>query len=172
MDQDRIFCWPRQCRYLLHLAFLHGRPRVLEKQERLLMTLNRRNIILISIVAIVGSLLYFYYNPSYSNFFPRCIFHSLTNLDCPGCGSQRAIHALLNGNVLAAADYNLLVILFLPFLGYSAIAAIANAFFHRSWNQNIFYSPAFVKIVLLVVLLFWILRNIPLGPFSWLSAER
>jgi hypothetical protein len=136
------------------------------------MTLNKKNIILISIVAIAGSLLYFFYNPSYSNFFPRCIFHSLTSLDCPGCGSQRAIHALLNGDVLAAADYNLLVVLFLPLLGYSAIVAIGKAFFNRSWNQNIFYSAAFVKIVLVVVLLFWILRNIPVSPFNWLSAER
>jgi len=136
------------------------------------MLLNRRNIILMSIVAIAGSLLYFFYNPSYSNFFPRCIFHSLTNLDCPGCGSQRAIHALLNGHMVEAADFNLLVVLFLPLLVYSAIVAIANAFFNRAWKQNIFYSVAFTKIVFVVVLLFWILRNIPVSPLSWLSAEN
>ena len=136
------------------------------------MTLSRKNIILVSIVAIAASLLYFYYNPVYSNFFPRCVFHSVTNLDCPGCGSQRALHALLNGHILEAADFNLLTVLFLPLLAYSAIVAIANAFFNQSWSQKIFYPPLFTKIVLVVVLLFWILRNIPVSPFSWLSAEN
>ncbi len=35
--------------------------------------------------------------------------------------------------------------------------------------QKIFYSPVFVKVVLVVVLLFWILRNIPFYPFTVLA---
>jgi hypothetical protein len=134
------------------------------------MILTRKHILGISIVAVCGSLLYFLFDPSLSNFFPKCIFHSLTQLDCPGCGSQRAIHALLHGNILLAADFNFMAIVFLPLLLYSAVIAIANTFFHQQWHQGIFYSPWFVKIVLLVVLLFWVLRNIPIDPFHWLSA--
>jgi len=134
------------------------------------MTLTRKHILSLIIVAIAGSLLYFLFDPSLSNLFPKCIFHSLTNLDCPGCGSQRAIHALLNGRVIQAADFNLLAVLALPLLVYSAIVAIANSFFHQEWKQKIFYSPTFVKAVLIAVVSFWVMRNIPVEPFHWLSA--
>jgi len=136
------------------------------------MILTRQYILAISIVAIAGSLLYFFFDPSLSELFPKCIFYSLTKLDCPGCGSQRAIHALLHGNILQAADFNLMAVLFLPLLLYSAVVAVANAFFHQQWHQGIFYSTIFVKTVLFVVLIFWLLRNIPIAPLHWLSAEH
>jgi hypothetical protein len=94
----------------------------------------------------------------------------LTNLDCPGCGSQRALHALLHGNIIAAADQNLLAVLSVPFLFYSAIVNSANILFNKKWKQQIFYSANFVRVVLIFVLLFWVLRNIPAPPFSWLAA--
>jgi len=134
------------------------------------MVLSRKYVLVFAVVAIAGSLLYFFFDPSLSEIFPKCIFHSLTNLDCPGCGSQRAIHALLHGNIAEAADQNLLVILFLPLLGYSAIIAVGNTFFGWKWKQSLFYSSIFVRSVLTAVLLFWILRNVPVGPLHWLSA--
>ena len=88
------------------------------------MTLSRKHILSLIIVAIAGSLLYFLFDPSLSNLFPKCIFHSLTNLDCPGCGSQRAIHALLNGRVIQAADFNLLAVLALLSLVAAAYGLI------------------------------------------------
>jgi Protein of unknown function (DUF2752) len=134
------------------------------------MALSRKYVLVFAIVAIAGSLLYFSFDPSLSEIFPKCFFHSLTNLDCPGCGSQRAIHALLHGNIAEAADQNLLVLLFLPLLTYSATTAVGNTFFGRNWKQPLFYSTIFVRSVLAFVLLFWILRNLSFGPLEWLSA--
>ncbi len=134
------------------------------------MVLTRKHILGLTIVAVAGSLLYFLYDPSLSNFFPKCPFHSLTNLDCPGCGSQRSIHALLNGNIILAADFNLLVVVFLPVLMYSGAATVANVFFKQHWGQQLFYSPLVVKIILVTVVLFWILRNLDIAAFRWLSA--
>jgi hypothetical protein len=134
------------------------------------MVLSKKYVVVFAIVAITVSLLYFSFDPASSNFFPKCIFHSLTQLECPGCGSQRAIYALLHGNILQAADLNLLVVIFLPLLCYSGIITMGNTLFDRKWKQPIFYSNHFVKIVLTLVLLFWLLRNIPLNSFRWLSA--
>src|SRR4030095_10788973 len=66
-------------------------------------------------------LLYFFVEPKNGNL-PKCFFHELTGLYCPGCGVQRSFHALLNGHVLTAIDYNLLFILLLPLIIYFILA--------------------------------------------------
>lgn len=115
------------------------------------------------------SLLYFFYPATNTSFHPKCVFHELTGLHCPGCGSQRAASALLHGHVIQAIDYNVLFVLSIPFILYSAFVFTWNAFSNRQLQQAIFYSPVFVKTVLVVVVLFWILRNIRVAPFNLLA---
>lgn len=102
-------------------------------------------------------------------FFPACPFYSLTGWYCPGCGSQRAFHALLHGHFLQAVKFNVLAVVLLPFIVYSAVILTANAFFNKHWQQKLFYKPWFVKMLLGVVLLFWLLRNLPLTCFHWMA---
>jgi len=73
-------------------------------------------------------LLYFFVEPK-NGILPKCFFHVLTGLYCPGCGVQRSFHALLNGHILTAIDYNLLFILFLLLL----------------WVKNILLHPLFIS---------------------------
>lgn len=54
------------------------------------------------------------HRPEGQFFFPRCSFHALTGLLCPGCGGMRSVHELLNGDVAAAARSNGLFIVGLP----------------------------------------------------------
>jgi hypothetical protein len=65
--------------------------------------------------------------------------------------------------------YNILFVLALPFILYSAFVFSWNTFSHRKMQQAIFYSPAFVKTVLIAVVLFGVLRNIPVSPFNLLA---
>ncbi len=53
-------------------------------------------------------------DPTQSLFAPRCLFHDLTGLHCPGCGSTRAAHALLHGRLGEALAFNLVFTLGLP----------------------------------------------------------
>jgi len=117
----------------------------------------------------VLSLLYFLFPASGYHFYPKCIFHEITGLNCPGCGSQRAVSALLHGHLLQAMDYNILCVVSIPFILYSAFVFCWNAFSDKKMKQAIFYSPVFVKTVLVTVLLFAVLRNIPVAPFNWLA---
>ena len=120
-------------------------------------------------VAIPGSLLYFYFDPAYSRYFPPCPFFTLTGFFCPGCGSQRAFHDLLHADVIAAADHNLMFVLALPIIAYSGIVLVNNLFRGKKMTQALVYRAGFAKGVLVFVLLFWFLRNIPARPFSMLA---
>src|SRR5271155_2956468 len=58
------------------------------------------------------------FDPATSGLFPPCPLLYLTGWYCPGCGSLRAMHQLLRGNLHAAWALNPLTILLLPFLAY------------------------------------------------------
>lgn len=133
------------------------------------MVKTKDQVYIIVTVAVTGSLLYFYFDPSFYEFFPSCPFHTLTGLYCPGCGSQRAFHALLHGEVASALGYNVLFMLFLPLVIYSAGVTLNNIFTKRTFHQHIFRSQLFTLTTLAVVVLFWILRNIPIETFTWLA---
>lgn len=47
-----------------------------------------------------------------------CLFHLLTGLDCPGCGSTRLILNLAKGNVIEAFHSNPFIFISIPFLIY------------------------------------------------------
>ncbi len=121
---------------------------------------------------IILSLLYFFFPVTRNSFHPSCIFKTITGLHCPGCGSQRAISAILKGNFLQAMSYNILFLLSLPFIGFSATVFTLNAFRKKQIQQTIFYKNWFIKLVFIVVILFWILRNIPVYPFSLLAPHE
>jgi hypothetical protein len=133
------------------------------------MVRTKNHVIILIAVAVTASLLYFCFDPSLNHFFPPCPFYTLTGLFCPGCGSQRAFHDLLHGDVLNAADHNLLFVLFTPLVLFSGIVAVNNIFRKKKIAQRIFNSTVFTFAVLIIVLAFWILRNIPAAPFTNLA---
>jgi hypothetical protein len=126
-------------------------------------------MILVITTVFLGALLYFFIDARYTTFFPQCPFHSLTGLYCPGCGSQRAISSLLHGDILQAISFNILLVISIPFISYSAAIHCINAFTKFQMQQRIFYSPIFVKVVFVIVALFWVTRNISVYPFSLLA---
>ena len=106
--------------------------------------------------------LYFVYNPSSSQLFPKCPFHSATGLHCPVCGSQRAIHDLAHLRILDALGHNLLVILTLTF------GSILFLFWRNKFDR-IIYHPKAPYIIFGIVGVYWILRNLNFVPFYYLA---
>ena len=123
----------------------------------------RISILLVAAGALL--LLYFFVEPK-NGILPKCFFHELTGLYCPGCGVQRSFHALLNGHVLIAIDYNLLFILFLPLIIFFILAFSLG---RKHPATSFIYKPVFSFTIVIVVVSFWVLRNIPVTPFSWLA---
>src|SRR5688572_21194322 len=62
--------------------------------------------------------------PADSPYLPKCQFHQLTGLHCPGCGMTRALHAALNGHFAQALAYNPLAPLLLPVIGIAVLRAL------------------------------------------------
>lgn len=110
--------------------------------------------------------LYHRFDPLQYALFPPCPFHYTTGLHCPGCGSQRSLHALLHGDVLGALQHNFLLLL-LFFIGLYKIYLLLSK--KTNSSANILYATRTPWIVLFLVLGFWILRNIPFEPFSYLA---
>lgn len=130
---------------------------------------GKLQILIVTIAVIFLSLLYFFYPAAGGSFHPNCPFNYFTGLYCPGCGAQRAASALLHGKFLKAADFNILFVISIPFVSWSGIVFTWNNFKSKKLSQRFFYSPVFVRVCLIVILLFAILRNIPFTPFKWLA---
>jgi hypothetical protein len=79
---------------------------------------NRRLVQLaVALGATIVMATLYVFAPEEHSFYPRCIFHSLTGWQCPGCGSLRAMHQLLHGNFANAWQLNPLFVLALPLIG-------------------------------------------------------
>lgn len=110
----------------------------------------------------------FFFNPTVSRWLPPCPTHRLTGLYCPGCGATRALHALLHGQLGAAARLNAAVLVALPFIAFGLARRGARA-------AGLPLAPpaplprAVGVLVLAAVVLWGVARNLPFAPFSALA---
>ena len=123
----------------------------------------RRSLVIVLVLAalLVIGVIYFAIDPSTSGLFPRCTFLSLTGYKCPGCGTQRAIHALLHGDVAGAFKYNALLLVAIPWIAlclYAESRRLRNPRLYARLN-----APLLIWLFLAMVLVWWLLRNI----FNW-----
>lgn len=107
-------------------------------------------------------------NPEESGFYPPCFFYALTGLHCPGCGTLRGLHQLLNGNLLAALGYNPYMLLALPVIGYAYLSALLLSVSGKKL-PTVSIPPTLIWGLLTAIVAFWILRNVPLYPFTVLA---
>lgn len=65
-----------------------------------------KKMLFVLIILFIGGVVLYLLNPSSYWFMPKCPFKLITGLSCPGCGIQRAIHAMLHGKFTEAITYN------------------------------------------------------------------
>jgi len=112
----------------------------------------------ISVALVAAAAAVFAFDPARVGIFPTCPLHQMTGLWCPGCGSTRAFHQLLHGNLIAAFRFNPLAILMLPLAGYLVIRGDVSTL-----------KPAGIWALLIAIVMFGVLRNIPVYPFTLLA---
>ena len=123
----------------------------------------RRSLVITVVIALllVFGFIYFAVDPASSNVFPCCTFLTLTGYKCPGCGSQRAIHALLHVDVAGAFKYNAMLLVSIPWIAlclYAESQRVRNPRLYVRLN-----APLLIWLFLAMVLIWWLLRNI----FNW-----
>lgn len=123
----------------------------------------------VAVAVVAGTVALHVRDPDASGSWGFCPWKLLTGLDCPGCGTLRAVNDLTGGHVVAAASSNLLFVLAVP-----VASATWLAWTRRSWlgtprpvrpvalTRTVWIAAALVTVV------FTVLRNTPWG--SWLHS--
>ncbi len=117
--------------------------------------------ILISCGLVIFFLIYKLINPYETDFFPKCIFLQLTGYQCPGCGSQRAMHHLFNFELYPAFKENMLLVVSIPYLLLGAYFDMVSLKTERQFRiRKMLYGQRAIMVILVIVIGFWILRNV------------
>jgi uncharacterized protein DUF2752 len=125
---------------------------------------RRLGLLALWLTLALAAIALFVLEPGKSRFLPGCPFRALTGIACPGCGTTRALHQLLHGNLVAAFQFNPLLILSLPLLLYALLWYTNAALRNRPINQNRL-AAKYIWAIFGIVLFFWIFRNTPVYPF-------
>jgi len=123
---------------------------------------------MVTALGVGGAVLLYFVDPTAARWFPVCPFHQLTGLHCPGCGTSRALHALVHGDILTALDNNILSTLFVPVLGWVWVSHGLQSMGRRPLPA-IPWRPAALWTLLVVIVAFWIARNLPIFPLTVLA---
>lgn len=115
-------------------------------------------IVLVVVIAMLLIFIYGRYDPEEWGLYPRCPFYVLTGLKCPGCGSQRVIHSLLNFEFQKAFEYNAFLVCMLPVILMWSIVQIFRFRYPRVYN--VLCGTRVIIGMLLMTILWWIIRNI------------
>lgn len=106
-------------------------------------------------------LFYFIFDPEGSILFPKCVVRSTTGLLCPGCGIQRAIHAMLHLDFASAMRHNALFTILTPYLIVGVVMELSpplkaryDSLYQKLFSRNILYA------VIIAIILFTIVRNL------------
>src|SRR5687767_3322787 len=117
---------------------------------------RRSTVIIIWLLLLAGATYLFVFEPGTTGFFPGCPFRVLTGFTCPGCGTTRALHQLLHGNLAAAFELNPLLLLSLPFLFYALVRYSYGVMLGRPMRHNTL-APKYIYALFGIVLFFWVL---------------
>lgn len=122
--------------------------------------------------ALAGTLLLAAVDPTTTHV-PLCPLKAVTGLDCPFCGSLRAVHALTRADLATAADHNLVFTVAVPFLVAAWLWWTAEALGRRvpvpamaAWAPARARTARWLGVGVLVA--FAVVRNLP--SMHWLAS--
>lgn len=110
-------------------------------------------------IAAAAAFVVFRFPPEQYSFYPQCPIDRYFHLRCPGCGTTRALAALLRGHLMEALRLNPLTTFLMPLAGIYASLCYCRFVQSRSFHRPRVSSSA-IYAVLIVAVMFSIARNI------------
>ncbi len=122
--------------------------------------MSRRTAIIIAAAAIAASVaaVYAAFDPMQAQWMPKCPVYALTGWKCPGCGSQRMLHALLSGEAGEAFHCNPFLLCMIPVIAVLLLAEVWRRSRPKLYAR--LYSPAGIAVILTSIILWTVVRNI------------
>lgn len=121
--------------------------------------LKKKIVWVLLVVISAGTIIIYYYNnPTSGAWFPQCPVKLLTGYSCPGCGVQRAFHALLHGNLRQALAYNYFFVLSVPYFILACIVLLLKGKFKRF--ERVVEGRILALIYVVCYCVWFVLRNI------------
>lgn len=115
---------------------------------------------LFPIIMIGIMFVYYFIDPLQGSFPIHCMWKELTGSECPSCGTQRALHGLMHGEIIKALRFNFFFVISLP---YAFIAVLCSWYnYNNIFNRIklIVYDSRTLKLYVLFYFLWWIIRNL------------
>ena len=115
----------------------------------------------ITLAVVAAVVIYYYLIPieSHPNLALGCPLKSLTGLECPLCGGQRAFHALLHGEFEKALSYNYFLVIAVPYLSLLMYTGISKSKLASKLDKYVYNNYVFFSFFVLAIV--WgVVRNL------------
>lgn len=110
------------------------------------------------LVAVV--FMFYTFDPGDMPLFPKCPFLLVTGYECPGCGSQRAVHDLLHLDLKGAFSQNALILFLIPYILLGIYLGFFNGKHRFPRLEKLFFGKWAAIIVVSGIIIYGVLRNV------------
>ncbi|WP_348267976.1 DUF2752 domain-containing protein [Edaphobacter paludis] len=112
------------------------------------------------VIIALASVILLRFPPEQYSFYPQCPIYRYLHIECPGCGTTRALAALLHGHILEAFRLNALITSLMPPAAIYAVLCYCR--FLQGKTLRLPHLPsAAVYAALAVAAAFMVVRNLP-----------
>lgn len=98
-------------------------------------------------------------NPAETEVLP-CPLYAISDIQCPGCGSQRALYHLFHLELKSAFHYNALLLILLPYLTLGLLLEYANPHQNLEKLKQILYGRKAAFALLFLIGAWMLMRNL------------
>ena len=120
------------------------------------------------LLGVVAAIVVAWVPPTAGSFYPKCASYSLLGIHCPGCGMTRAAHSAFHGHFLQALAYNPFAPIALPVIAFMVGRSLW-LWVRDEEPTRTYISPKVGWAIVIFMLLFTVLRNLPWEPFTLLA---
>lgn len=114
----------------------------------------------ISLMLVAVVFMFYTFDPGDMPLFPKCPFLLVTGYECPGCGSQRAVHDLLHLDLKGAFSQNALILFLIPYILLGIYLGFFNGKHRFPRLEKLFFGKWAAIIVVSGIIIYGVLRNV------------